>query len=253
MVIQTPRLCNDVAFLPPQKDHPHTVSCSPILGSNQVSEYEEHLEALRAAERSAELFQAQLGENAFELAQDKGAGRQGDGSRGAKDAATDRDFLAQVDEDVLVVGDILVGGRRRIPPGTTLPKSRIVGGTSGQDAQVETLATSDGTVSLTPAELEKHGLGDGATVERLKKELERVAEGKQWKLDMIDTPHGREYRGIIGDDVDGEEAEEYEVHPDGKEAPETKKSGNAGGTQKQKKKKKQASEGSEEEYYHEEL
>jgi hypothetical protein len=40
MVIYTPRLCNDVAFLPPQQDEAHAIECREILSEEEVPEWE---------------------------------------------------------------------------------------------------------------------------------------------------------------------------------------------------------------------
>ncbi|PYH94818.1 misfolded glyco proteins degradation protein Yos9 [Aspergillus ellipticus CBS 707.79] len=40
MVIYTPRLCNDVAFLPPQQDEVHAIECREILSPAQVPDWE---------------------------------------------------------------------------------------------------------------------------------------------------------------------------------------------------------------------
>ncbi|GIC92639.1 protein OS-9 [Aspergillus udagawae] len=40
MVIYTPRLCNDVAFLPPQQDEAHAIECREILSEEEVSDWE---------------------------------------------------------------------------------------------------------------------------------------------------------------------------------------------------------------------
>ena len=37
MVIYTPRLCNDVAFLPPREDRPNTISCREVLTPDEIS------------------------------------------------------------------------------------------------------------------------------------------------------------------------------------------------------------------------
>lgn len=59
MVIQTPRLCNDVAFLPPQKDSPNSISCMPILDETQIDDYKRDMSALRAAEKEARIWDSQ--------------------------------------------------------------------------------------------------------------------------------------------------------------------------------------------------
>ncbi|KAH1588056.1 Protein OS-9 [Aspergillus fumigatus] len=44
MVIYTPRLCNDVAFLPPQQDEAHAIECREILSEEEVSDWEANRE-----------------------------------------------------------------------------------------------------------------------------------------------------------------------------------------------------------------
>ena len=51
--------------------------------------------------------------------------------------------------------------------------------------------------------MKRLGLGDAKSVEKLKKELEKIAGGQGWELKVFDTPDGREYRGVLlGDDED---------------------------------------------------
>ncbi|KAL4902545.1 protein OS-9 [Aspergillus multicolor] len=56
MLIYTPRLCNDVAFLPPQQEEVHTIDCREILTAEEVSdwhsmqEYESSQQLLESAE-----------------------------------------------------------------------------------------------------------------------------------------------------------------------------------------------------------
>ena len=40
MVVYTPRLCNDVAFLPPKETRAYTINCQEILTDNQIPEWE---------------------------------------------------------------------------------------------------------------------------------------------------------------------------------------------------------------------
>lgn len=220
MVIQTPRLCNDVAFLPPQKDQPNAITCSPILAENQVEAYEHDLAVLKEieSETSQELLDAALAE------------------AGIKDADL---------ETIQIVGGIVVGGHAMVPEGTKIEKSTIVGG--GKETYVDTIASSDGKVA-SEEEMKKLGLGDPRAVEQLKKKLETIAQGQQWKLDVIDTPRGREYRGIIGDEDNSEEGR-------------GRAGGGEGDKPAKKGKKKEDGEhegddqapGSQEEYYQEEL
>lgn len=224
MVIQTPRLCNDVAFLPPQKDHANPVKCSPILRDEEVEEYERDLKALRAAEREAKVWET----NAEAAAALGGAG---------------------YEPLELPVGDIFVGEHRLVPEGKKLEKSSIVGGT-GKETYIDTVASSDGRV-LGKEDLEKLGLGDPKAVEKLKKELEKIAQGQNWKLDVIDTPRGREYRGIIGDEDEEKEGQGEKASTEKKAGKEKTDGKERKDSKKTEKPKKQ--EGSEEEYYKEEL
>lgn len=205
MVIQTPRLCNDVAFLPPEKDKPNAVICSPILAEDEVEQYTSKLHSLEKADQSTKL------QEAYEEAAKVFTGR----------------------DPPQIVGDIEVGGHRLVPEDLKLEKSSIVGG--GKETYIDTVASSDGKM-LSKEDLERLGLGNPKAVEELMKKLQKYAGDQEWKLDVIDTPRGREYRGIIGSEEEGEKKE-----GDGDE------NGSEGGEDGQEE------EGSKEEYYHEEL
>lgn len=214
MVIQTPRLCNDVAFLPPQKDQAHAISCSPILADiDDIETYERNLQAIKSLEQDLKVAAA-----------------------AAKEKAAAASPHAPPPPTIQIVGDIVVGGHSIVPEDVTLEKSAIVGG--GKETFIETLMSSDGGKLLSVEDLKKLGVGDPKVLDELKKKMEEMAKGQSWKLDIIDTPHGREYRGIVGDGDEEEEGEGGEVA--------TKKKGKEGG-------KGKANDGSEEEYYKEDL
>ena len=203
MVIQTPRLCNDVAFLPPQKDKPNAIKCSPVISEDEVDIYNDELHKLKAAEAEARI-KAATAEAAAKILTGNNQPRQW-------------------------VGDIEVGGHRLVPEGMKIEKSAIVGG--GKETFVDTVASSDGKNRkvLPNKELEKLGLGDPKAVEELMKKLEQLADGQEWRLDVVDTIKGREYRGIIGAE---EEKNKESAKGDGETEEEV---------------------GSKEEFYHEEL
>lgn len=177
MVIQTPRLCNDVAFQPPQKDQPNIISCSPVLSPEQVDDYTADLAALKHAEKEAEVWEAN------------------------PDAAR----IFQGLKTPQMVGDIEVGGHNIVPADLKLEKSTIVGG--GKETFVDTVASSNGKV-LSKEEIEKRDLGNFGDIEQLRKKLEQIAKGQEWALKVVDTPRGREYRGIIGGGDDDEKPRE---------------------------------------------
>ena len=101
------------------------------------------------------------------------------------------------------------------------------------------MASSNGKV-LSKEALEKLGLGDSRSVEQLRRDLEKIADGREWKLNVVETANRREYRGIIGDEDDEDDTKEP------KEPKEMKKKEKSQQTEK-------TNEGSEEEYYKEEL
>lgn len=178
MVIQTPRLCNDVAFLPPQKDSPNRISCSPIIHEAEIDEYEKEVKEARDAESHALDDQVP---NPFEQAQSNPPPS---------------------------IGGIVLGAHKWVSKDQKVEKSAIVGG--GKETFVETIANSNGKF-LSPEQLSKMGLGDAKSVEKLKKELEKIAGTQGWQLDVFDTPQGREYRGVLLGDDDEQEGKKDET------------------------------------------
>ena len=147
------------------------------MGEDQVEDYQRDLASIKSAEKESQIWSA------------------------SPDAA--KVFLGTEQH---IVGDIVVGGHGIVPEGLKLEKSAIRGG--GQETYVDTVASSDGKM-LAKEDMEKLGLGDPKSVENLRKRLEEIAQGQDWTLQVIDTPRGREYRGIIGNegDEDGEKKE----------------------------------------------
>ncbi|KAI5209104.1 hypothetical protein E4T39_00963 [Aureobasidium subglaciale] len=171
MVIQTPRLCNDVAFQPPKKDRANKITCSPILLDDQVPEYEAGIAAasdIIAADVSNHLADSQPKAPA-------------------------------------VIGGITVGAHRWIPEGSKIEKSAIVGG--GKEKFIETIADSFGK-TMSADDLKRLGLGDAKSVEKLKKDLAKIAGDQGWELKVFDTPEGREYRGVLLGDEEPESSKQ---------------------------------------------
>ena len=50
MVVQTPRLCSDAAFLPPRESRAHTISCQQVVGSSEEEEAWRRAKTIEAAE-----------------------------------------------------------------------------------------------------------------------------------------------------------------------------------------------------------
>jgi protein OS-9 len=155
MIIHTPRLCNDVAFLPPSPSKPNSISCAPVLAEDQIDDYKRDLKFLQTREAEARIWEANA------------------------DAA--KVFLGEEVLPLQVVGDVVVGGHAWVPEDVKLEKSAIVGG--GKETYIDTVASSDGKI-LGKEDLEKLGLGDPKNVETLKKRLEEMAQGHEWKLEV---------------------------------------------------------------------
>ncbi|KAF4553579.1 Glucosidase II beta subunit-like protein 2 [Elsinoe fawcettii] len=169
MVINTPRLCNDVAFLPPSRDHPNPISCSPVLKPDEVPAYK-----AKIAARAKKTIEQEVPNPLT-----------------AKDTS----------RAPARVGDIIVGAHKWVPEGRELEKTAIVGG--GKETFVDVIANSMGK-SLSTEELKKLGITSTKQIDALKKQLDKIAGDKDWSLEVVDTPRGREYRGIIGDENEEE-------------------------------------------------
>jgi protein OS-9 len=169
MVISTPRLCHDVAFLPPEKTKPHAIACTPVMPADAIPSY------LAAQEHKAAEADAELDAELMEVLNQLDAG-------------------VPVKKKPQVVGDIEIGAHVFIPQGQKIEKSAVVGG--GKETLIATIAKSDGFVA-TDMEMRKVGIKNGNEVETVKKEVERVARGKGWRLDVVETARGKELRGII--------------------------------------------------------
>lgn len=211
MVISTPRLCNDVAFLPPEKAKPHPIACTPVMPATEIPSYLAARESIAAD--LDEKMEAELTEALDQF--DSG------GTFGKPKPQ--------------IIGGIEVGARAHIPPGKKIQKSAAVGG--GKEHLIATIAKSDGFMADTKV-MKKLGIQNGKEVEGVKKEVERVAAGKGWRLDVVETPRGKELRGVIEaeDEKNGKKDDTNLVRDEGK--PENEKG----------KKEEQEEQGSEEVY-----
>ena len=169
MIIHTPRLCNDVAFLPPQIDFPNIISCTPILEPDQVPAHEARVASSARQELASQMPDA---------------------------------FKSEEDQPKPTVGNIVVGAYRWVQPGKKIEKSAILGG--GKETFVGILADSKGK-TMTAEELSKLGFKDHGTVERYKKQLEKIAGEKPWKMEIVETARGTEIKGVVIDPEDEQE------------------------------------------------
>lgn len=219
MIIYTPRLCNDVAFQPPQENLAHPVSCQPVIPESDVDAWTSQ----RLVDRITET------ERLVALENDNPLREMEDGAEGTTRRGP-------------VIGGIEVGAQMLVgSEGKVIEKGVVVGG--GKETYVGTVATSDGK-TMSAAEMKKLNIQDPKDVEKLKRNVQKLAGRKGWKLDLVDTPRGREFRAIIEADEEPEKKEKT----DGSEEKGRgmKKEGEAKGGKEQEKSSKGEDEKSEE-------
>lgn len=209
MVIDTPRLCHDVAFLPPQKNLAHPVTCQAVIPAAEADEWTAAtLEAkIRETERLLALTESEDNANTNPL-RDITDGLEGTTKRGP------------------IIGGIEVGAKSLVGgEGKVIEKTVVVGG--GKEIYIGTVASSDGT-QMSKEEMKRLNIPDPKNVEKLKGDLRKLAGKNGWRLDLVDTPKGREFRGIIeADDADEEKSTEKGVK-DAKRVKETKERKSSG-------------------------
>ena len=182
MVIYTPRLCNDVAFLPPKKSQAHQIVCKEVVS-------EEHIEGHRAR-RKAEASVRLLVENAKEPARP-------------------------------VVGGIVVGGMKQVGADGKLispPKAVQQAELTAEVIATWDPEKFDGRIEkVSDMDLRKMNLDPGI-VRDMRDELHKSAKGKAWKLELVEMGAGiRELHGIVDseDELENEgETKQKERHPD---------------------------------------
>ncbi|KAI9155436.1 Protein OS-9 [Paramyrothecium foliicola] len=230
MVVNTPRLCNDVAFLPPKEKKANPIKCQLILdGQSPEPPLLDHsLPGSRNQETAAKEEQ----------------GLQSQGSK---------------DKPELVVGGIVIGGRNVLsgadeagkpPVKLDPPRSFFAKKKSNQDRLTEMIAKAASKEEggklevLSKEELEKLDLSP-ELVEEMREQMEKIAGDAGWKLEIVEVPgEVRELRGYL----DGEDEDEGEGASDKKKLDTKDKT-----KQKEKKKDEGEGEGSEEKFFKEEL
>jgi protein OS-9 len=191
MIIYTPRLCNDVAFLPPQENLAHAISCKPVIPESDVDAWT--LARLEEKAKEADRLVAFENENPFR--------EMVDGAEGSSRRKP-------------IIGGIEVGAKSLVgTEGKVIEKSVVVGG--GKETFVGTVASSSGH-QMSKEEMKRLKIADPQDVEKLKRNLQKLAGRKGWKLDLVDTPRGREFRGII--EADEEEEEDKSKSKDDRES-----------------------------------
>ena len=185
MVVSTPRLCNDPAFLPPQETHSHAIVCQPVIPEDEIEGWTEMVLEEQAQAASAAMSELE----------------------GGSTNADQHDAQAQpVQSPYPVVGGIRVGAKRLVgTEGKVIEKSVVVGG--GKEFLLGTVASSDGS-AMSPDELAALKLPDPDNIEQLKRNTKKLAGHNPWKVQLIQTPRGKELRGVIEESANGEAAQQ---------------------------------------------
>lgn len=170
MVIYTPRLCNDVAFLPPREHKANPIACREVIPTQAIPAWK----ARKASEAERHHLQPATGDQRP------------------------------------VVGGIEVGAMQKVgKEGRRIESGQVAGGNGVKIdvvAKGEAGANGGGKVQrLSNEDLRKLNVNP-ETVDRLRKELQELAGDRAWKLEVVEAPGGvHELRGIV--DGDGEEGE----------------------------------------------
>ena len=263
MLIYTPRLCSDAAFQPPQENEPHAIMCEEIVADSVLKSIDDGISVAESSDSTAAVGEMEGDEVSIE---------EQDETILHADLSIpfppDPDFYYYPESDpavghnqdpepnqvpkkppVVVVGGTQVGAKKLVggSEGRTISKSVIVGG--GQETYVDTIASSDGRM-LSEAEMKKLRVMNVREVEKIKRDLAKVAGGKGWKLDVVDTPRGREFRGVIETDGKSGEGEEDEKEGQGSRGDDgdTGKTDKGRGGRKQEQGKERKQKGTEETY-----
>jgi protein OS-9 len=218
MVVNTPRLCNDVAFLPPEETRANPISCQLIVDGDAIPPLIEQDKSSDDA-----------------LAQEQAE---------AEAEAVPEDPLEKKEVNV---GGVIVGARNvlsgadeagkppaKLPP----PKSYFSDSETDIERFIEVVASGKskedgGMVStLTDKELEQNELNVKSVREMVEK-MRKLAKNNSWKLELVELPGGiRELRGYI-DELDDKDSNRP-VAQDGQENPDEEE-----GSEEQFKKKKE--------------
>ncbi|KAK2056907.1 glucosidase II beta subunit-like protein [Colletotrichum caudatum] len=220
MVVNTPRLCNDDVFLPPQATSANAISCRPILSSDDPGAQTDwhrrralgaEESSTAAAERDLEAH-AQGGQDEEQPDLEPSRGKQQQHDPGARDGGKG-----------VNVGGVVVGARKVLadadeegkPPAKLAPPRSYLPG-RGQGPLVDVIASAKSkaeggaTEVLDESELKKLDLSP-ELVEEMRAELERIAGDKGWKLEVVEQPGDpREIRGVVDHGPEGQQGEEGE-------------------------------------------
>lgn len=174
MVIYTPRLCNDVAFQPPQQEEVYDIECREILSTPEEVEDWEAAQEYHLSQRLV-------------------------------DSAV---------PELPIIGDIVVGGKKLVGTEGRIIEKGLVASAGEEKVEVVAWKTTPGENGegggefkrLSKEELKKVGL-DPEQVEKLKKQLEEKFKGRGWRLEHVEVNGVQDLRAIIESDDDEKDEE----------------------------------------------
>ncbi|KAI0112317.1 glucosidase II beta subunit-like protein-domain-containing protein [Hypoxylon sp. NC0597] len=190
MVVNTPRLCVDVAFQPPKEERANVISCRAIVSEAEQANWH--------AQKTLEAQAAMVGQTKGEV------------------------------KTPITIGGVVVGGRQMLGQGEDgkeahkLPPPRnfrnpnmaplievVAKGSSKEEGSKVDI--------LTDEELAKLDLSP-EMIEELKKELQKLAGDRGWKLEVVEMPGDpREIRGVVDTDEENKSDGEDDGEDDSEE------------------------------------
>ncbi|KAK9848534.1 hypothetical protein MYU51_016561 [Penicillium brevicompactum] len=182
MVIYTPRLCDDVAFLPPQQDEVHSIECREILMPEEVPEWE----AIKEWYTTNQLAEAAASADATQ-------------------------------PELPIIGGIEVGGRKLVGmEGKVIEKGRVA---STGEERVDVVAKRiNGEIGKMSKQIVKKYDLDPEKVEEMKKLLEEQADGKDWTLEVVESNGVIKFQGVLEEDEDEDTQDSSQEKPSQKPA-----------------------------------
>ncbi|CAI6332095.1 unnamed protein product [Periconia digitata] len=175
MKIYTPRLCNDVAFLPPQDNLANHISCKAVLRDSEIEAW---------TLENAEFKKAQETQRLIAAAENNPLRQMKDGLEGSTKRGP-------------IIGGTEVGAQAFVgSEGRVIEKSIIVGG--GKAVNKGTVLDSEGR-RMSAADLKKMGIPP-ATLDDLKEQGLAKSSGGKWRVDVVETPGGLSFVFIPEDE-----------------------------------------------------
>ena len=195
MVVYTPRLCNDVAFLPEREERAVEIVCRDVLKEEEVEGWKK-----RKSQEGEKLLIGQVA-NAFTGAPTSKPMVGDIEVGGMKNVGGDKGWLEPPDPGPGIQGLGLNFGK----DGTILPKGKTI-------AHQHTKAEGGAVHKLSDKEMKDLGV-DVRAANAAIKELQEMAKGKGWRLESFRTEGRVEMRGIVDEDAkkEGKEFEEIDI------------------------------------------